>query len=136
MPVERRLKEMILERYGTMKDFTPHTGLSYSTVDTILRRGVKNASISNVISICRALGISADELANGRIVQVEKRDFDIKKKTEVSEILDFMKVNLQSYDYLTLDGETMTQAELEVLIDGMTFTLEMIKRNRKRTDEK
>lgn len=136
MPVERRLKNLIIERYGTMKDFTPHTGLSYSTVDTILRRGVKNASVTNVIAICRALNISADELANGRIVPVEKKDFGSQRKADVNEMIDFVKLNIDSYDYLTLDGKTMTQDELEMLIDGISFSIEQIRKNRKRIDNK
>ena len=39
-----------------------------STLDNIFRRGVLNSSVTNIIKICNALEISADELADGKIV--------------------------------------------------------------------
>lgn len=132
MTIEEKLKDFILARYGTLKDFTPHTGLSYSTVDTILRRGLKKASISNVISICRALGLSADELANGRIVPIGGR---ITQQTQIEEILNFAKSNIGTNEKFTLDGEPLSANELEKLIDGMEIVIELIRRNRGRENK-
>ena len=57
------MKELILSKYGTVKDFAVVTDLPYGTVDTILRRGIHKASVTNIIKICQTLGISTDELA-------------------------------------------------------------------------
>ena len=67
MNIETELKELILSRFGTMKAFSEKIELPNSTIDSIFRRGVNNASITNIIKICKALEISADALADGRL---------------------------------------------------------------------
>lgn len=41
--------------------------MPYSTLDTILKRGINKANVVNVIKICNALDINVDKLANGTI---------------------------------------------------------------------
>lgn len=68
MSVESNLKNLIIERYGTVKAFSQSVGLPNSTLDSIFRRGILKASVTNVIKICDELGISADGLGEGKIV--------------------------------------------------------------------
>ena len=68
MSVESDLKNLIIERYGTVKAFSQSVGLPNSTLDSIFRRGILKASVTNVIKICDELGISADGLGEGKIV--------------------------------------------------------------------
>lgn len=68
MTIENELKELIISRYGTIKAFAVEIGMPNSTLDSIFRRGIQNASITNVIKICHQLNISTDQLCNGRIV--------------------------------------------------------------------
>lgn len=64
---EDLLKEKILSEYKSIREFTQKIEMPYSTLDTILKRGIRNASVDNVIRICDFLGISTDALINGRI---------------------------------------------------------------------
>ena len=68
MTVEQELKALIVERYGSAKNFALEINMPNSTLDNIFRRGVLNSSVTNIIKICNALEISADELADGKIV--------------------------------------------------------------------
>lgn len=136
MTTEEKLKDLILSRYGTLKDFVPLTGLSYSTVDTILRRGIKKSSVSNIIKICQALGISTDELGNDRIVPVDKNIQNRSYMTEINDIITFTKKNIKEYDDLTIDGQPMSQDEIEMLLDGLDIAIGIIKRNRARGENK
>lgn len=68
MSVESDLKNLIVERYGTVKAFSQSVGLPNSTLDSIFRRGILKASVTNIIKICDELGISADGLGEGKIV--------------------------------------------------------------------
>ena len=68
MTIEEQLKALIVSRYVTVKQFAKEANVPYSTIDTILRRGILNASVDNIIKICQTLSISADALADGRIV--------------------------------------------------------------------
>ncbi|MPM35361.1 hypothetical protein SDC9_81952 [bioreactor metagenome] len=67
MPVEQALKALILQRYKSIRAFSEETGIPYSTIDSIFKRGIANSSVSNIIKICRALGIDADALGDGII---------------------------------------------------------------------
>ncbi len=67
MSTEQNLKEFILSKYSSMREFSIALDMPYSTVDSIFKRGLENASVANIIKMCNHLSISADELAEGRI---------------------------------------------------------------------
>lgn len=56
------LRTLIEETGMTMKGFAENVGIPYTTLYSILERGVGKASIDNVIKICKALGITTEEL--------------------------------------------------------------------------
>ena len=68
MSVEQELKQLIISKYGSVRAFTLKIDMPYSTIDTIFKRGVSKAGIDNIFKICVELGISVDQLAEGRIM--------------------------------------------------------------------
>ena len=70
MTVEERLKDLIIEKYGSVLSFSTYVKIPNTTIATILNRGIHKASIDNVLKICKALQISADELAKDKIVPI------------------------------------------------------------------
>lgn len=66
--IEVKIKEIIIEKYGSVKRFADKIGVPYTTVDTIFKRGFLNSNVSNVIKICNELGIDVNELANNKVV--------------------------------------------------------------------
>ena len=56
------LRKLMEERNMKVSDIVKLSGLPYSTVKAILERGAEKAGYVNVCKICKALGISADEL--------------------------------------------------------------------------
>ena len=130
MTIEERLKELILLRYHTVKDFSKVIGLSYSTVDSILRRGVANSGVSNIIKICKELGISADELAEGKIVVVEDNPQTLFPFTDIQDIITFTRSNLASYGKLTLDGEPLNDEDINALMDALEVAVSVIRRKK------
>lgn len=69
--IETSLKQLILSKYRSIREFSADVNLPYSTIDTILKRGILNASVTNVIKICEKLNISVDLVANGVIGKYE-----------------------------------------------------------------
>ncbi|MDO4295758.1 MAG: XRE family transcriptional regulator [bacterium] len=67
--LESDLKSLILKRYGSLKNFADTIHMPWTTLDSILKRGVANSNISNVLKITKALGINAEKLVDGQIVQ-------------------------------------------------------------------
>lgn len=128
MTIEERIKAMIISKYGSMREFSKQIGMSQSTLSTIMTRGIHNASISNVLKICKALRISSDELAHDRIVPVEKHPH----LTDIDSIILITKNNIQDLKDLTIDGQIMTDNEIETLIDALDIGVGIIKRKRER----
>lgn len=66
--LESRLKDLIIERYGSLKKFTDKIGMPWTTLDSILKRGVANSNITNVLKITKELNLDAEQLVDGNIV--------------------------------------------------------------------
>ena len=66
--VEAELKELILRRYGSLSEFCKKIDLPWTTLDSILKRGVEKANIKNILKITSELGIDVESLAAGKIV--------------------------------------------------------------------
>lgn len=50
-----------MEEKGYNKNtLSKKTGIAYSTIDSMIKRDLKNASIDNVLKICKVLGISSE----------------------------------------------------------------------------
>ena len=71
MTIEKQLKHLILAQYKSLMAFANAAGVPYTTVDSMLKRGVMNAGVGKVVKICQCLGISADGLADGKIIPYE-----------------------------------------------------------------
>lgn len=64
---ELKLKEMIIDRYGSLKKFCEIIDMPWTTLDSILKRGVANSNITNVMKITKELKIDTESLASGII---------------------------------------------------------------------
>ena len=127
MTTEKRLKELIIKQYGTMKNFTDHIGIPNSTFANILRRGVNNANVVTIIKICQALNISTDELAQGKIVPIER---PVAEPTRIEDIFEDVKQKLLNGDNLTIDDKPATAAEIMFLVNTLDVALQINKKQR------
>lgn len=75
--IEEKLKEFILSQYKSIREFSMNIVMPYSTVDSIFKRGIANASVTNVNKICKSLNISADMLADGKIVYIDNKNREL-----------------------------------------------------------
>lgn len=57
--LEQKLKDMIVSQYGSMKKFCETINMPWTTLDSILKRGVANSNISNVLKITLVLEINS-----------------------------------------------------------------------------
>ena len=60
--IEEKVKKEILSKYGSIRHFAEKIGLPPSTLDTMLKRGLKNANVVNVLKVCNALELDIDDL--------------------------------------------------------------------------
>lgn len=133
MTTEGKLKELILTRYNSLREFTIDIDIAYSTFDSIMRRGVENATITNILKICKALHISADALANGEIVPVSSYPTDNKSQPrDIADILEETKHQLLLNEGLMFNGKPADQESIDSILNAMEIGIEMAKRKNKR----
>ena len=127
MRIEEKLKELILSRYKSLREFTQVIDMPYSTLDTILKRGIDKASITNIIKICQELHISADELANGRIVPAFETTPE-PRSSEIGTLINDFKSRILTYDDLTCNGVPVDPVTRLALVDAIDTAVEVGKR--------
>jgi len=66
--IEIRIKGIIIERYGSLKKFCEKIGMPWTTLDSILKRGIVNSNITNFMKIAMELELDAKSLAYGIIL--------------------------------------------------------------------
>ena len=121
--MEEQLKQMMCEKYGSLQGFANASGINYQTLTTIMKRGVQNATIHNVVLICGGLGISVDALADGRIVPQPG------KKKDLSVWVDHFN-SVGWFNGYTLDGAPMTVEDARIWQLGIDAAYHMVLKNR------
>lgn len=131
MTAEDKLKELILKRYHSVREFTIAHDIPYTTIHSIFKRGIGNSSVTNIIKICKALGISADALADGEISPVKDRpSAPSNDNVEITDILEDAKDALIHSAKITLDGNPIGKAGIESIIDAIDVGVEIAKRKK------
>ena len=74
--IETKIREMIIEKYGSLKKFCEIIEMPWSTLDSILKRGIANSNITNVMKITKELGVDTENLASGIIINRSKKNMN------------------------------------------------------------
>jgi len=102
--VELKLKELIIEKYGSLKRFCEIIGMPWTTLDSILKRGIENSNITNVMKITKELGIDTESLAEGELV--DKKELFTPQPTTIA---------------AHFDGDEYTPEQLEKIKEYASF---------------
>lgn len=70
MTLEEQLKAAILERYRSVRAFTTAWGIPYSTMDSIMKRGIMNAGIGTMLKIFSALDLDIESIQDGDLRKI------------------------------------------------------------------
>ncbi len=62
MSREQRLRNLILDKYPSLRQFSVEADIPYSTLMTLLSRDIGGASFDTVIKICQTLDVEPEEL--------------------------------------------------------------------------
>ncbi len=68
------IRNLINEKASSMKAFAESIDLPYTTLRSMLERGIGNASVDNVLKVCKGLNITTDQLekmANDEDYEIE-----------------------------------------------------------------
>ena len=67
MTIEEKLKDYILSKYGSIRSFSIKANIPYTNINSILNRGIRNATWINVKTVANALNLDVDALADEEI---------------------------------------------------------------------
>lgn len=70
MKLEDQLKQMMIEKCGSVRAFSIASDISNSTVDSVLKRGIQNSGVGTVLKIFQFLGVDEKTLVSDRIIMV------------------------------------------------------------------
>lgn len=129
MTTEEKLKAFILTKYRSIREFTQTIDMPYSTMTSILKKGVQNSSVQNVIRICQALNISTDALAEGNIVPNTKETEDA---IRIEDILFHTKEMLTGTEHLTFEGKPASKEDIYLIISTIDTAMEIRKKQNER----
>ncbi|EKC6437846.1 helix-turn-helix transcriptional regulator [Staphylococcus pseudintermedius] len=137
MEKEKHLKHLMEMKSGSVKAFSKDIGLAYTTVRSILERGVFNAKVDNVIKICKGLNIKPENLMDLDDTIISESITTLIKLTPPRQkrVLDFAneQLNEQNNKVLHINSHNVISEEVavygyasagtgETLIDGVEFT--------------
>ena len=132
MTTEDQLKELILKRYHSVREFAFKSDIPYTTIHSIFKRGVSNSSVANIIKICKALGISADALADGDIAPIKRPICkNPNEYIEVKEVLDDTKDFIINNGFIMLEGKPINKAGIDSIVDALDVGVEIAKKKNK-----
>ncbi|MCE5003357.1 transcriptional regulator [Staphylococcus pseudoxylosus] len=124
MTKEKDLKRLMEIKSGSVKAFSEEVGLAYTTVRSILERGVFNAKVENVIKICKGLDIKPEDLMGIEKPKVESPidTLPVKKIPVVSKISAGLPIyseeNLIDYIYFATDKIDSDKEEFALRVSG------------------
>ncbi|MCY1596581.1 LexA family transcriptional regulator [Staphylococcus pettenkoferi] len=120
MTKEKDLKRLMELKSGSIKAFSEEIGLAYTTVRSILERGVFNAKVENVIKICKGLNIKPEEIMDIEQPQIET--LPVKKIPVVSKISAGLPIyseeNLIDYIYFATNILNSDKEEFGLKVSG------------------
>lgn len=134
MTIENKLRQYILNKYHSINDFGKRHDIPKTTLYSMFSRGIGNSSVSNVLKVCKALGISADALTEGRIEPNIERNQG--KTIDLYDSINSLKAYISRGGKITVDGDIIDQSEIDSLVDSMEVIVEIAKKNHNRNHNK
>lgn len=114
MRIEDDLKQKILEKYKSVRAFTTAVQIPYSTIDSMLKKGLSGTAVSTVIKVCESLNLDVDALVNGKIK--EKSPVEENLSTEDKDAILGYKIYRYLVDSGLIDeGQELTPTQIDFL---------------------
>lgn len=114
MNTEELLKNLIIEKSGSVNKFAQEIGIAQSTLVSVFSRGVNKSNINTIIKICQSLEISADALIDGRIVSNKDivPDYLIQSKQDPKQ-----QIFIERFSTLSPENQKQVESYISFLLD-------------------
>lgn len=126
MSIEKDVRKLIEDRYGSVSAFAVKIDMPISSLHTILKRGFENSNTSNILRIADGLKISADAIAKGQIIPIAEYrpdDSELDIIDWINQLIDF----LSNSDNVLLGEKRADREAIRYLITSMKIGMELAK---------
>lgn len=106
--LEEQIKQLIIDKYGSIRQFALKIDVPYTTIDSILKRGIDNSNVSNVIKMCKALDISVDK-------SIENKELISNLSFDNASIIDISSDTIQIPVLGSIKAGTPIEAQEDIL---------------------
>lgn len=65
--VEEQIRQVISQNYKSVRAFAIEKNIPYTSIMSLFKRGIGNASINTVFKVCKALDIDVNSIETGKI---------------------------------------------------------------------
>lgn len=114
MKIEDQLKTKILDKYKSVRAFTTAIQIPYSTIDSMLKKGLSGTAVSTVLKVCENLNLDVDALVNGEIK--EKSSVADSLLTEDNDtVLGYRIYKSLIESGLIVEGQELTPTQIDFL---------------------
>lgn len=110
MTVEEQFKSEILRRYKSVRAFTQAINVPYSTIDTMLKKGIGGTSVQTVLKVCSALDIDIESIESGHLY---KKTAPISAEADTEAAIEVKLFNLLSENGYIQEGGDISDDDLE-----------------------
>ncbi|WP_124057728.1 hypothetical protein [Vaginisenegalia massiliensis] len=130
MDREQTLKTEIETKFGNVKAFSDNIKVPYTTVRTILERGVGNARLDNIFKICDGLDFSISHL--NPAFRTETRELNLNLSRIFETLNSDQQADVLNYASQLLAKQSVVNQTTEVeLTENLTETTKKKKKKKK-----
>lgn len=104
---EQEVKKLILNKYGSLKHFTDTIQMPWTTLDSILKRGIANSNVSNVSKIAKELNLDLEAFIEGKLLSSSPMTIAAHKDSENWTPEEYQKI--EDYKQLLLAARSIKQ---------------------------
>ena len=117
MTVEEQFKVLILEKFKSVRAFTRAIEVPYSTIDSMLKKGVSGTGIGTMIKVCNALDVDIESIESGDLRQKKSsgRPIAHPEDEETDSVYKVLVNGLSSIGLININ-EDITEKQAEVII--------------------
>ena len=138
---EEFLRTIIKDRYGSLRAFAKNIDMPYTTLVSMLKRGISNAGIDNFLKICKYLNIPPESLYGNDAIFLDKSNITLirninllsaENKKLVLDYIDFLKnpvhtdLEIKSYYKLNSSNKNKIREYSDLLYNSQKNTNNVI----------
>lgn len=117
MTIEEQFKGLILDKFKSVRAFTRYIEVPYSTIDSMLKKGVSGTGIGTMIKVCNALDVDIESIETGVLTpkKSSRRSAEHPEDEKADSVYKALVNSLLSIGAIGIN-EDVTEKQAEVLI--------------------